>query len=159
MVQQTPKVRRPLDLEQMVKVDLATARTERPDGHRAARPRRSCCPRRTGGRGVGQARRRARRPVPTPGELLLEEFLKPPGISQHRLAKEIGVPQRRIGELVAGKRAVTADTGLRLSKFFGTSEGFWVGLQLDHDAAVAREALADTLAKIRPWRSEQAGAA
>jgi addiction module HigA family antidote len=90
---------------------------------------------------------------------LLEEFLKPMGISQRRLAKEIGVPQRRIGDLVAGKRAVTADTGLRLSKFFGTSEGLWVGLQLDHDAAVAREALADRLAKIRPWRSEQGGAA
>ena len=98
-------------------------------------------------------------PYPSPGEILMEEFLKPMGITQYRLAKEIGVPQRRIGELVAGKRAVTADTGLRLSKFFGTSEGFWVGLQLDHDAAVAREALADTLAKIRPWRSEQAGAA
>ena len=98
-------------------------------------------------------------PYPTPGEILLEEFLKPLGISQYRLAKEIGVPQRRIGEIVAGKRGVTADTGLRLSRFFGTSEGFWVGLQLDHDAAVAREALADTLAKIRPWRSEQAGAA
>ena len=96
---------------------------------------------------------------PTPGEILLEEFLKPMGISQRRLAEEIGVPQRRIGELVAGKRAVTADTGLRLSKFFGTSEGLWVGLQLDQDAAVAREALADRLAKIRPWTSEQGGAA
>ncbi len=80
-------------------------------------------------------------------------------ISQRRLAKEIGVPQRRIGEIVAGKRAVTADTGPRLSRIFGTSEGFWVGLQLDHDAAVAHEALADSLAKIRPWSSEQAGAA
>ncbi len=143
----------------MLKVDFAPARTERPDGHRAARPRRPYCPRRTGDRAVGQARRRARRPAPTPGELLLEEFLKPLGISQHRLAKEIGVPQRRIGELVAGTRAVNADTRLRLSRFFGTSEGPWAGLQLDHDAAVARAALADTLAKIRPWRSEQAGAA
>jgi addiction module HigA family antidote len=59
---------------------------------------------------------------------LLEEFLKSMGIIQYRLAKEIGVPQRRIGEIIAGKRSVTADTGLRLSRFFGTSDGFWVGL-------------------------------
>jgi addiction module HigA family antidote len=58
-------------------------------------------------------------PYPHPGEILLEEFLKPMGITQYRLAKEIGVPQRRIGEIVAGARAVTADTGLRLSRFFG----------------------------------------
>jgi addiction module HigA family antidote len=96
---------------------------------------------------------------PTPGGILLEELLKPMGSSQRRLAKEIGVPQRRIGERVAGKRAVTADTGLRLSKYFGASEGLRVGLQLDHDAAVARGAMADGLAKIRPWRSEQGGAA
>ena len=87
----------------------------------------------------------------TPGELLLHEFLVPMGISQYRLAKEIGVPQRRIGEIVAGKRAVTADTGLRLSRFFGMSDGFWIGLQLDHDAARARDYLAGTLAKIKPW--------
>ena len=67
-------------------------------------------------------------PYPAPGEILLEEFLKPMGITQYRLAKEIGVSQRRIGEIVAGKRAVTADTGLCLSRFFGTSDGFWVGL-------------------------------
>lgn len=79
-------------------------------------------------------------PYPHPGEILLEEFLKPMGITQYRLAKEIGVPQRRIGEIVAGKRAVTADTGLRLSRFFGISDGFWVGLQTDFDAAVADEA-------------------
>ena len=70
-------------------------------------------------------------PYPTPGEIFLEEFLKPMGITQYRLAKEIGVPQRRIGEIVAGKRAVTVDTGLRLSRFFGTSDGFWVGLQTE----------------------------
>ena len=87
-------------------------------------------------------------PYPTPGEILLEEFLKPMGITQYRLAKEIGVSQRRIGEIVAGKRAVTADTGLRLSRFFGTSDGFWVGLQTDYDTAIAKDALSDVLSRI-----------
>jgi addiction module HigA family antidote len=90
-------------------------------------------------------------PYPHPGEILLEEFLKPMGITQYRLAKEIGVPQRRIGEVVAGARAVTADTGLRLSRFFGMSEGFWIGLQMDYDAARTKDVLAKTLAKIKPW--------
>ena len=90
-------------------------------------------------------------PYPHPGEILLEEFLKPMGITQYRLAKEIGVPQRRIGEIVAGTRAVTADTGLRLSRFFGMSEDFWIGLQMDYDAAKAKDSLAKTLAKIKPW--------
>ena len=89
-------------------------------------------------------------PYPTPGEILLEEFLKPMGITQYRLAKEIGVPQRRIGEIVAGKRAVTADTGLRLSRYFGMSDEFWTGLQLSYDQAKAKDALADVLEKIRP---------
>lgn len=92
-------------------------------------------------------------PYPTPGEMLLHEFLEPMGITQYRLAKSIGVPQRRIGEIVAGKRAVTADTGLRLSRFFGTSEGFWTGLQLDHDLAMTKDTLAETLAEIEPYRS------
>lgn len=87
-------------------------------------------------------------PYPTPGEILLEEFLEPMGITQYRLAKEIGVSQRRIGEIVAGKRAVTADTGLRLSRFFGTSDGFWVGLQTDYDTAQAKSALSDVLSRI-----------
>ena len=87
-------------------------------------------------------------PYPTPGEILLEEFLKPMGITQYRLAKEIGVSQRRIGEIVAGKRAVTADTGLRLSRFFGTSDGFWVGLQTDYDTAKAKDALSEVLSRI-----------
>jgi addiction module HigA family antidote len=78
----------------------------------------------------------------------MEEFLKPLGITQYRLAKEIGVSQRRIGEIVAGSRAITVDTGLRLSRFFGMSEGFWTGLQLDYDAAIAKDALSETLAKI-----------
>lgn len=94
-------------------------------------------------------------PYPHPGEILMEEFLKPMGITQYRLAKEIGVPQRRIGEIVAGTRAITPDTGLRLSKFFGMSENFWTGLQLDHDAAKTKDSLAETLAGIKPWRSHE----
>jgi len=90
-------------------------------------------------------------PYPHPGEILLEEFLKPMGITQYRLAKEIGVPQRRIGEIVAGTRAITADTGLRLSRFFGMSENFWIVLQMDYEAAKAKDSLAPTLAKIKPW--------
>lgn len=89
-------------------------------------------------------------PYPTPGEILLEEFLKPMDITQYRLAKEIGVPQIRISEIVAGKRGVSADTGLRLSRFFGTSEGFWTGLQDDYNRAIVKDALDDTLASINP---------
>lgn len=92
-------------------------------------------------------------PYPHPGEILMEEFLKPMGISQYRLAKEIFVPQRRIGEIVVGKRSITADTGLRLSRFFGMSDGFWLGLQMDYDAARAKDSLAATLAEIRPWKN------
>ncbi len=91
-------------------------------------------------------------PYPHPGEILLEEFLKPMGISQYRLAKEIGVPQRCIGEIIAGKRAVTTNTGLRLSRFFEMSEDFWTGLQLDYDAARTKETLAAALANITPWK-------
>jgi antitoxin HigA-1 len=87
-------------------------------------------------------------PYPTPGEILLEEFLKPMGITQYRLAKEIGVPQRRIGEIIAGKRSVTTDTGLRLSRFFGTSDGFWIGLQADYDTARAKDAMSEVLSRI-----------
>jgi len=90
-------------------------------------------------------------PYPHPGEILLEEFLKPMGITQYRLAKEIGVPQRRIGEIVAGARGVTADTGLRLARFFGMSEHFWIGLQMDYEAAQAKDALSTILDKIQPW--------
>ena len=87
----------------------------------------------------------------SPGEMLLEEFLKPMGLTQYRLAKEIGVPQRRIGEIVSGKRSVTADTDLRLCRFFGLSDGWWLRLQADYDTEMAKEALAKTLAKIKPW--------
>lgn len=89
-------------------------------------------------------------PLATPGEILLEEFLKPLGVTQYRLAKEIGVPQRRIGEIVAGKRAITADTAARLGVFFGMEAEFWLNLQVHHDLVQAREALADRLAAITP---------
>jgi len=87
----------------------------------------------------------------TPGELLREEFLKPMGLSQYRLAKEIGVPAQRIGAIVAGKRAVTADTDLRLCRFFGLSNGYWLRAQAAYDTQVARGRLSDALGKIRPW--------
>ena len=84
------------------------------------------------------------RPV-HPGEVLLEEFLKPLGLSQNRLALGIGVHPRRINEIVLGKRAVTADTALRLARFFGTSPQFWLGLQTDYDLDVAEDQLGDRL--------------
>ena len=87
-------------------------------------------------------------PYPTPGEILLEEFLKPMGVTQYRLAKEIGVSPRRISEIIAGKRSITADTGLRLSRFFGTSDGFWVGLQTDYDTARVKDTLSEVLSRI-----------
>ncbi len=89
-------------------------------------------------------------PLATPGEILLEEFLKPLGVTQYRLAKEIGVPQRRIGEIVAGKRAITADTAARLGVFFGMEAEFWLNLQAHHDLVRAREVLAVGLAEITP---------
>lgn len=87
----------------------------------------------------------------TPGELLLEEFLIPMGLSQYRLAKEIGVPAQRIGEIVAGKRTVTADTDLRLCRFFGMSNGYWLRAQAAYDTEVAEAALAEALRRIKPW--------
>ena len=87
----------------------------------------------------------------TPGELLLEEFLLPMGITKYRLAKEIGVPAQRIGEIVAGRRSITADTDLRLCRFFGLSEGYWLRAQIACDTEVAHERLSGELAKIRPW--------
>ena len=86
-----------------------------------------------------------------PGEVLLEEFLKPLEISQNRVARDIGVPPRRINEIVLGKRAVTADTALRLARHFGTSEQFWMGLQADYDLEEARTKLGDRLmSEVRP---------
>jgi len=76
-----------------------------------------------------------------PGEVLLEEFLKPMNLSQNRLALDIGVPARRINEIVLGKRSVTVDTALRLARYFGTSPQFWLGLQMDYDLDVAIDAM------------------
>jgi len=84
------------------------------------------------------------RPV-HPGEVLYEEFLKPMGLSQNRVALEIGVPPRRINEIVLGKRSITADTALRLGRYFGMSPRFWLGLQRDYDLDVAEEALGERL--------------
>ncbi|MBE0448974.1 MAG: HigA family addiction module antidote protein [Actinobacteria bacterium] len=80
-----------------------------------------------------------------PGEVLLEEFLKPMGLSQNRLAINISVPARRINEIVLGKRSITADTALRLARFFGTSAEFWLGLQAQYDLDVTAEALGERL--------------
>ena len=88
----------------------------------------------------------------TPGEILREEFLVPMDLSQYRLAKEIRVPPQRIGEIVAGKRSITADTDLRLCRFFGLSNGYWLRAQAAHDTEVAERALARDLAKIKPWK-------
>jgi len=82
-----------------------------------------------------------------PGEILLEEFLNPMGISQNRLALDIGVPARRINEIVLGKRRVTADTALRLGKYFGMSPQFWLGLQMDYDLDIAEDKLEKRLNK------------
>jgi len=87
-----------------------------------------------------------------PGEMLLEEFLKPMGISQYRLAKEINVPQRRISEIVHGRRSITADTDLRLCRFLGLSDGYWLRLQAHYDMSMARDRLAIDVANIHPWQ-------
>lgn len=90
----------------------------------------------------------------TPGELLREEFLKPMGVSQYRLAKEVGVPAQRIGEIVAGRRSVTADTDLRLCRFFGLSNGYWLRAQAAYDTEVAERVLGRQIALIKPWKPE-----
>ena len=87
-----------------------------------------------------------------PGEMLLEEFLKPMEISQYRLAKEIGVSQRRIGQIVTGKRAISANTDLRLCRFFGLSEGYWLRGQTHYDTEIAKDGMAEVLARILPWK-------
>jgi antitoxin HigA-1 len=91
-----------------------------------------------------------------PGEVLLEEFLDPMGISQNALARATGVPPRRINEIVLGKRALTADTALRLAAFFGTSEGFWLGLQADYDLEEARLGMSKELLRVEQARAEYA---
>lgn len=88
-----------------------------------------------------------------PGEILLEEFLKPMGISQYRLAKTIGVPHRRVNEIVHGTRRITPGTGIRISKALGMSEQFWVGLQLNYDIEVERDKHHAEIDAIRPLES------
>jgi addiction module HigA family antidote len=87
---------------------------------------------------------------PHPGEILLEEFLQPMGLSQTRLAKAIGVPPRRINEIVLGKRAITADTDLRLARYFKMSEGFFMGLQTDYELMERKRKIGEQLKAIRP---------
>lgn len=87
----------------------------------------------------------------TPGEILAEDFLEPMGITKYRLAKEIDVPPQRIGDIVAGKRAITADTDLRLCRFFGLTEGYWLRAQVAHDIEVAKRTLKPQLERIHPW--------
>ncbi len=96
-------------------------------------------------------------PPITPGEILAEEFLKPMGISQYRLAKEIGVPAQRISDIVSGRRAITADTDLRLCRFFGLSDGYWLRGQIRYDSEIAKDALGKVLAKIKPWDKAEGG--
>ena len=86
----------------------------------------------------------------SPGEMLAEEFLNPIGMIKHRLANSIGVPAQRIGGIIAGKRGITADTDLRLRRFFGLSDGWWLRLQADHDTVTAKWKLAGELDKIVP---------
>jgi addiction module HigA family antidote len=97
-----------------------------------------------------------RKPKPiTPGELLREEFLQPMGITQSRLAKEIRVPAQRIAQIVTGKRAITADTDLRLCRFFGLSNGYWLRAQAAHDTEVAEKTIGKLIAKITPWYGQR----
>ncbi len=103
------------------------------------------------------AKAKARRlPNIHPGEVLRDEFLVPLGISQYRLAKEIGVTEARISAICSGKRGVTADTALRLAAFFGTSSAFWLGLQADYDTEEAAAELADALALIHRFEPQAA---
>ncbi len=86
----------------------------------------------------------------SPGEMLAEEFLNPIGMSKYRLAKNIGVPVQRIGDIIAGKRGITADTDLRLCRFFGLSDGWWLRLQAGYDTVIAKREMAGELERIVP---------
>lgn len=86
--------------------------------------------------------------TPTPGDILKEEFLDPMGITAYQLAKEIFVDQTRISQIIKGKRRITAETGLRLSRFFGMSDGFWINLQISHDLIEARHKEQEVLQRI-----------
>lgn len=92
----------------------------------------------------------------SPGEMLEEEFLKPLGMTKYRLAKEIGVPPQRIGDIIAGKRSITADTDLRLCRFFSLSDGWWLRLQVKYDTEIAKEGLAEVLKNIQPLERKAA---
>jgi addiction module HigA family antidote len=104
---------------------------------------------------------KTRLPPVHPGEVLLEEFLKPMDISQYRIAKEISVPPRRVNEIVLRKRGITADTALRLGRYFGTSEQFWLNLQSEYDLDMTRDRLGDRLntevIALRPATSATSG--
>jgi addiction module HigA family antidote len=88
-----------------------------------------------------------------PGEVLMEDFIEPLGITQHKVAVAIGVPPRRINEIVHGKRRITAATALRLSRYFGTTDLFWINLQNRYELEVEKDALGDSLDSIQPLRS------
>jgi addiction module HigA family antidote len=92
-------------------------------------------------------------PNPTPGEILLHEFIEPMKLSQNALARAIGVPPRRINEIVLGKRSVTADTDLRLARYFGLSDGFWLGIQADYALMERRRLIGKELERIAPRAS------
>ncbi|MDO5500934.1 MAG: HigA family addiction module antitoxin [Propionibacteriaceae bacterium] len=94
-----------------------------------------------------------RNPPIHPGEILMEEFIEPMGITQNNLAVSIGVPPRRINEIVQGKRRITADTALRLGRYFGMTAQFWINLQTRFDLEVEREALGDALDRIEPLQT------
>ena len=89
----------------------------------------------------------------SPGEMLDEEFLRPLGLTKYRLAKDIGVPPQRIGDIVAGKRAITADTDLRLCRYFGLTDGWWLRGQASYDTAMAKASLREVIAGIQPYAS------
>ena len=89
----------------------------------------------------------------SPGELLYEEFMKPMGITKYRLAKEIRVPAGRIGDIISGKRSISVDTDLRLCRFLGTSDGYWLRVQVNYDSAILGESLREELGKIIPWQN------
>ena len=90
---------------------------------------------------------------PHPGEILLEEFLKPAGLSQNKLAMELRVPSHRVNEIVHGRRSITADSALRLARFFGTTPDFWLNLQTIYDLTAARESLKTELPRIRQFET------
>jgi antitoxin HigA-1 len=92
-------------------------------------------------------------PNPTPGDILFSEFIEPMGLTQTGLARAIGVSPRRINEIVLGKRAITADTDLRLARYFGVSEGFWLGIQADYDLLQRRRQIGSALARIEPHQN------